>query len=152
MRLLILLLLGFTSQIVAAQEIPYRPEANYELKLKYDFKSKNTTDKDVISFVEKADASMLPHLTIYISILNRNSGEGRIKIVDNKSNLRHNKKLSEDPVRLVMGYTDDMKNSETASKFIITISTKKRDAIDQIVLEVKKDGTFLVNEIVNGKL
>ena len=109
-------------------------------------------DQDVINFVEEQNATPLPHLTIYISVLNKKEEEERIKIVDNKGQTRYNGKIKETPIRLVLGFTDDMKEGITGSKFFITISAKKRVGLNQIVLEVLPDGTFLVNGKINGKL
>ena len=152
MKFLILSCLLSIFSGLTAQEVAFRSENDYTIKLDYEFKIKKEFDSDKFSFEKSSEDRVLPHLSVIVEILNSTEDEQRIKIVDNKRNVKFSGKLKGESVRFKMGFTDDMKLGRIANIFKIIILTKKKDPINQITLEVNKDGNFLINGVLSGKL
>ena len=147
-----LVLIGYS--LLAQNEIPLRDKDDYEIKIEYDFKKKPIPSHRETNYVliqEKNDQSLLPHLTVYLTLKNSSSEEFRIRAVDNTFKVMASGKIKEEPLELVLGYMVDIKERISAHTFTVTILTKKREPINQIILQIKEDGTFLVNGIEKGK-
>ena len=153
MRLLILFnLIAFF--VLGQTEVPYRPDTDFDIKIEYDFKKKPVPSPQETNYVliqERNNVALLPHLTIYFSLVNKTEEEQRLRVTDNLFKVMHSGKIKEDPVKLVLGYMVDIKERVSAHKFTITILSKKRDPINQVVLEIAEDGTYYVNESESGK-
>ncbi len=135
-------------------DIPLRAEEDYELKIDYNFKKKPVPSIQETNYAliqERNNISLLPHLTVFVSLKNKTDEEFRIRVVDNKGKINHSGKIKDVPLELVLGYMVDIKEKVTANRWEVIILTKKKAPINKIVLEITKDGLFYVNEIESGK-
>ena len=151
------LLLALTVlSLEAQQEIPYRQENTYEIKLDYDFKNRVVDDQDVVRVSErfrKERHGLLPYLIVNFSLLKIEPDDYRIRVTDNAEDLVLSKKIKPDQVyKIDMGFTDDMKDGVTPNRFNIHFIDQQKTLKSRVVLEVLEDGTFLVNERVHGRL
>ena len=146
----------FISNVAFAQlPIPYKDTKFYELKLDYDFKSKSGTPSSEVysSTPTPKNSSVLPFLEVMINLLEIQEGEYRIKVINNFNETVRNQKIAIlKPIKISMGFTEDMKDRTSAHQYIILFQNKSRETLWKIELEVMEDGTFLVNKEFHGKL
>jgi len=141
---------------VSQDSLPYRPEDNYEVRLEYDFKTRPFPERDKIDYYHGngfPEASVLPYLVVRIHIKGLLPEDHKVRITNNQGNISSSLKTStEKPIVIDMGFTEDMKEKITPNKYLLTFLGKKRKRLNKITLEVQSDGTFLINDIENGKL
>src|SRR5690606_8590973 len=95
----------------------------------------------------------LPHLTLLLKVLKAGKDETRLRITNNLGEQMINRKLKEGLViQLEAGFTDDLKDRTGPHEFTVYFLSDKKDKLSKIVIRVERDGTFLVNEHVRGKL
>ena len=140
----------------AQDDVPFRKEDTYEIRLDYNFKARPIPEKDLIDFRSNGaftDAGLLPHLTVNVHMLSLSSEDDKVRITGNLGNNASSYKLKENKqIVIVMGFTEDMKEKLTSHQYTLTFLAKKRKKLNKITLEVLEDGTFLVNGVENGRL
>ena len=135
-------------------EIPMRADSCFELKLDYEFKQKKLksgTEINYMKLYEKNDTDLLPFVKIDISLSCIAENEYKLRILDNRNENRRTIKLGENPINFEIGFTEDVKERIVSHQYQLIIIDKKKIPINQILFQVEKDGTFLVNGVVNGK-
>ncbi len=145
--------------VFVQNEVPFKPKNEFEVKLKYAFKHR--PDSGVTTFHYEASeqdegrqngTNMLPYLELKVKILTTASEEVRVKVVNNLNNNAINKKIQDGSEFIIdMGFTDDVKDRVTAHEYIIYLQNDKRKEQSKIVIFVKEDGTFLINDEVRGR-
>jgi len=149
-------LICFFSILFFQEATPFRHEDNFEVKLHYDFKQRPVPERNEVNFLEVnkiRDTSLLPYLEVDVGLSNLSVAEYRYKVVDNFGVVHNALKLKADkPIHIDMGFTDDMKDRTGPHVYEIIILTKKRKPLNRIRFEVAKDGTFYLNDKLNGKL
>lgn len=132
-------------------EVAFKSAEEFELTLEYAFKTRSHDPNNVSTYGQTA--TQLPYLILNLQILKLASTESRIRVVDNFYHVLLNKKASANDIfKLDMGFTDDMKDRVTADTItILFLASNKKDVISKIVIHVKEDGTFLVNDERRGR-
>jgi hypothetical protein len=141
-------------------ETPFKAKDEFEVKLNYTFKKRPVPDATTFRFDsptsdhEKENASnMLPYLVLDVKILTASATEARVKVIDNLNNKIVSKKIRNDFMFTIdMGFTDDVKDHVTAHEYIVYLLDEKNLKQSKIIIFVKEDGAFLINDEVRGKL
>ena len=148
-------ILFFLPIVNAQSSIPFKESKYYELKLDYDFKNKSgaPTSEVYTSRPVSKNTTVLPFLEVIIDLLEVQGEEYRVKVINNFNETITNQKIDlSKPIKIRMGFTEDMKDRTEAHQYIILFQNKSREVLRKIELEVMEDGTFLVNKEVHGKL
>lgn len=144
--------------VLFQDQVPNKPAREFEITTQYELKQK-PTDQNKIVFVEpgqvdrprESGTDMLPYLIINLRVKRWADDVEQVRVVDtfNKQHLK--KKADDDAVYTwAMGYVDDIKDKVTPGKFIVQFLRDKK-TVEQIVVQVEEDGTFLVNGEKRGK-
>ncbi|HOX83861.1 MAG TPA: hypothetical protein PLJ60_09505 [Chryseolinea sp.] len=139
-------------------QIPFKAKDEFEVKLNYTLKQRPAVSEHNTYQYENQSASqnaqgVLPYLILNVKILKASAEEVRLKVSNNRSSNVMSKKLKEgDEFSIDIGFTDDVKDRVTAHEYTINLLDDKRKEQSKIVILVNKDGTFLINDEVRGKL
>ena len=154
MKIFVLLVILFT-----AQEVPLKPQKEFEVKLDYQFKQRPTADKNTVRLGEtlkeyerRSSVGVLPYLMLNIRLIELQEDKMRMRVTTNTADRAISKKVSEGQVvNLDLGFTDDMVDRVTAHEYTITFYNSSKQAVDRILIAVDKDGAFFVNGETRGK-
>jgi hypothetical protein len=151
MLLLWVLPLFFQNQVIT------KPNRDFEITTKYELKRKPTADNPKITFIDQVDkprdsgTDMLPYLILNLKVKKWNNDVTQVRVVDSQNKVYLKKKPTDAGLySWDMGYVDDIKDGVTSGKFIVQFMADKK-TIEQILIEVEEDGTFLVNGEKRGK-
>ena len=149
-----LYLLLFGVVISWQDNIPYKDNESFELKMSYQFKAKLRAQNEVDFGRGTPSSTPRPYLYLNLKVISLNTGEARIKVENNHLITILNKKVSElDEFELDLGFTDDMKDRTTANEVTVYfLSSDKKRVISRIFIDVAEDGSFFVNGEKRGKL
>ncbi|MEO8473551.1 MAG: hypothetical protein ABI477_15235 [Chryseolinea sp.] len=155
MRLLLLSMYLFLFQ----DKVPFKPNEEFDLKLKFEFKERTHTDPNKVSLdptngeVQRNRGSgPLPYLFLNLQVLKQAPSEIRVKVFE-AGKLAYNKKVDLNTIiKLDLGFTDDIKDRVSAYEYTVMFYTESKEPVSRIVVYFHKDGTYLVNEQVRGKL
>ncbi|MEQ9591304.1 MAG: hypothetical protein RLN86_01835 [Cyclobacteriaceae bacterium] len=139
--------------ILLQDGLPLKPEADFELKLDYEFRNKPGIDRFEIDYSNTKEYSggTLPYLKVNIKLLQLEEGEEKVKIITNLGNRIYSRKASLDKViELDLGFTDDLKDRVAPHEYNVIFFNSSGDK-SFINLFVDEDGAFLVNGEKRGK-
>jgi len=144
---------------IAAQDIPFKDDADYDIKLDYTFRVRPPVSSSNVNLTEtqremerRYNSSSLPYLIIFVNVKTLQENEKSFRVSDNARRTISNKKLK-GPVSLKvdMGFTSDVKDGISPHTYYISFLNDKKDPVSQIVFSIDQEGTFLVNNEVRGK-
>lgn len=149
----------FTGLFFAAmlQDVRYKPAAEFDIKLNYEFKTRVINENSAIypsepGNVRRTSTSVLPYLGINLTMVKLQPEEVRLRIITNTGQSIYGRKVKEGDIAQVdMGFTDDMKDRVSPHEYTFTFLTADRREVSRIVMTVGEDGTFLVNNEKRGK-
>jgi hypothetical protein len=155
MRVLAFLFFAFLFQ----DKVAYKPNEEFDLKLKFEFKERTRADPNKVDLDQtnrdvqrNRGSGPLPYLFLNLQVLKQAPEEIRVKIFEG-GKLDYNKKVELSTIiKLDLGFTDDIKDRVTAYEYNIIFYNDKKEPVSRIVVYFHKDGTYLVNEQVRGKL
>jgi hypothetical protein len=137
--------------------VPQKPANEYEVIIDFKFQDRPPADQykanfDLSEEEKKKTAGLLPYLKLQIKLLQLGSEEVKVKVVNNKGNLVHNRKASlETAIKLDLGFIDDVKDRVLPHEYTVLFISDTKSPVSQIQLIVLEDGTFLVNGEKKGK-
>jgi len=144
----------FVLLTVLFQDLPLKSREEFELKLDFKFKQRphnehaaQTGENHLVS------STPLPFLSAEIIITKVLQDEARMKVIDHRDNVLATKNLDKNPsLKFDLGFTDDLKDQATPSKYYIHLYSKERQVSRSVVILFETDGTFYVNGEMRGKL
>ncbi len=149
-----------SNSILQDPEVPLKPKEEFEIKLNYEFKQRSeisTGNNPTIDYTEtqkdkeRKNSGPLPYLTLNIKLVKLPNSEVKIKAVTNVGNTLFSKKVVEgDLVKMVLGFTADLKDRVAPHDNLILLDSKKKE-INRINIFVERDGQFKINGEVRGK-
>ena len=148
----------FVCFLIFLQEVvPAKSNREFEISTKYELKKKPDNEPTKIVF-EKPDertkesgTDMLPYLIINLKVKIWHPDVTQIRVIDGEKKIHLKKKATDEGVYAWdMGFVDDMKDQVSSGKFIVQFIVDKKP-VEQIVIVVEEDGTFLVNGEKRGK-
>ena len=136
-------------------EIPFRSKEGYTLELDYDFRKKppppaNTIQMDDI--IKPKVRGIQPYITVFLSIHDLGQGEHRVRIHEFPDKHTNRFRLKGKPLEIELGFADELKSGEVNNRFIMLVENKDKEFLNRIEILIKEDGTFMLNDAVNGKL
>ena len=142
--------------LLIQNQVLTKPSREFEISTKYEFRRKPDTESKIVFTApeqkeKESGTDMLPYLIINLTVKKWNNDVTQIRVVDSQ-NKQHLKKKPTDAGLYTwdMGYIDDIKDRVMPGKFIVQFMAEKK-AIEQIIIQVEEDGTFLVNGEKRGK-
>jgi hypothetical protein len=159
MKSLILVIFGLLS---FQEDPPYKPTDEFEVKLNFEFKDRGAgRDPNKIEMnqtLKERDKSrgsgLLPYLYLNLKVLKQAPEEIRVRVIENstKNVLNYKKFDTATVLKLDLGFTDDIKDRVGAYQYIVYFLNDEKDPISKIVIYFEKDGTYLVNGEMRGKI
>src|SRR5262245_25654256 len=149
------LLVGIISIFLFQDQIPYKANDEFELKLDLQFKQrpKSETKVELDQRTLPNSGMHAPYLYLNLKVIKVVLEEVRIKVMKNNSQTLMARKF--DPnviVKLDLGFTDDIKDRVSAHQYLITFLSKEKSELSKIEIFFETDGTYLVNGEKRGKL
>ena len=148
------LLLLFLSVFLFQDQIPFKPNSQFEINLDFKFKPRPYVEKTVEFEAHRTSSSApLPYLYLNIKVLKLDVEELRWRIENNKGTSLYSKKAEEGMVaRLDLGFTDDIKDRVSSHEYIVYFVGKDKKLMSRILIHFDEDGTYHVNQERRGKL
>ena len=142
------------------QDIPYKPDNEFEIRLDMKFKSRPTAEINKLDFVEttaerekRMDAGSLPYVSLFVNIKEVNQGEVRMKIYQDGKSTSVNRKVELDKeFKIEIGYSDDAKDKISGYEYIINFLSIDKMEINKIVITIESNGDYLVNGQKRGRI
>ena len=150
MKVLILL---FVLLVGDQDEVPFKPNEEFDLKLDFEFKSRTADHSVAYSETSKRQSGPLPYLNVNLKVLKLGAEEVRVRVTRNKGDNILSKKAEADMlIKLDLGFTDDIKDQVTANEYTIFFLSREKTPLSKIEILFQKDGTYLVNGEKRGKV
>ncbi|MBX2894231.1 MAG: hypothetical protein KF763_02220 [Cyclobacteriaceae bacterium] len=149
------LLFGFS--VWAQDEVPYKPEAEFEFKFDYSFKERLLQDRaDYEAYdpdKKQKSTGPLPYLKTELKLLTLATNEVRLRVINNRGITVINRKASTGTsIKIDWGFSDDVKDQIAAHSYTVLLLDNDKKILSRIVLHADSDGTFLVNGQKRGRL
>lgn len=149
----------FIFAFILFQDIPLKPDEEFDVKLDYQFKPRPSSDKNTVhlgetvrDYQQRAGAGVLPYLILNITLHKLPEQKMRMRISTNAGERALTKRVQpSDVVQLDMGFTVDMVDRVSPHEYTLTFVDASKEAVDKIVISVEKDGSFFVNGEKRGK-
>ena len=154
------LLLFVLASVLSQDTIPYKAMDEFELKLDFVFKDRQRADPNTVDleqtqkeFERSRGSGPLPYLFLDFRVLKQQPRELRVRVLENNDKVVHNKKVDIKTVlKLELGFTDDIKDRVGAYEYTILLLDDDKQPVSRIVIFFQKDGTYLVNGQMRGKI
>ena len=150
--LLMLVLIGFPP---AEQETPFKPKEEFDIGIDLKFKQRPADDPNTVRLADqprRSSGSLLPYLNLKITFLKLNPEEVRYRVENNLERRVVEKKIQKTPIIILdAGFTDDIKANLRPSEYVITLASSQKADQSKILIQIEKDGSFLVNGEKRGK-
>ena len=102
---------------------------------------------------KRTGSASLPYLKLLIRIFKVQSGEVKLKVVQDDLSIILSKKISHiTEFKLEPGFTDDIKDRISGYKHVIQFYSSDKKVMSQIVIEFDTDGNYFVNGEKRGKI
>ena len=140
------------------QEVPFKPAAEFEIKVDYDFRDRpgpdiNTVQLGSIRTVQRTSLGVLPYLVLHIKMLALPHEKTRMQIVTNLDSRPMHKKVTVNSVYdLDLGFTVDMIDRVTAHEYTLTFLDENKKPVNRIHIFIGEDGSFMVNGELRGRV
>lgn len=134
-------------------EIPFLPEDEFSYEVEFFLKKKAIVNTEIYTASEKnSSADVLPYIKLNFSLNKFQPTDRRIKVFRNDLVLNSKKIKGPMLLSLDMGYSVDMKEGVTPSKYTIIIYTSENIPRAQILVRVEPSGELLINEVSSGMI
>lgn len=147
-------LIGFVSLMLLVQDLPYKAKDEFEVRLKFEFRTKTTSSTTVQMDGSQAKTSgPLPYLKATVVVVKIAEGEARARVEDVTGKLILSKKIEEKTeLNFDLGYTDDLKGRTSSHEFTVKLLDANKQSISRIVISFDEDGTYYINGEKRGKV
>lgn len=136
------------------QDVPYKATDEFEVKLKFEFRTK-TTESNRVNLDPSLNKTSgpLPYLKATIVILKLTSGEYKARVEDVHGKLIASKKVEVNTeLKFDLGFIDDLKDKTSSHEFIVNLIDVDKKSISRIVISFDEEGTYYVNGEKRGKV
>jgi hypothetical protein len=155
-----ILFLLFFLMTPEVQQVPYKPENEFSVRVDMKFKSRPIDGTPKIDFTEtqkeydrRTSSSQLPFLTLFITVTEASQGETRMRIMRDGKQTASSKKFDlgkEFP--LEVGFTDDAKDGVSGYEHVIFFLKPDKKESNKIVIRIERNGDYYINEQRLGRL
>lgn len=140
------------------QEVPFKPGAEFDIKLDYEFKSRPAADPNTVQLgtsdanVQRTSTGVLPYVELQFNFKVLPDARTRMQISTNLDRRGTTKRVSVDsPFTLDLGFTVDMVDRVHAHEYTLTFLDADKNPVNRILITVAEDGSFLVNGEKRGQ-
>lgn len=153
--------LAFAMVHFFCQEVPFKPQTDFEIKFDMSFKQRDQTgEKTTINLHEtqaeharRTQTTTLPFLTLHIKLVKVPSNEVKAKIIRDNLTVVYNKKIAEGSlIDLEVGFTDDIKDQIKGYRHEIQFLAADKTIQSKILIEFDEEGNYFVNGEKRGKV
>ncbi len=149
----------FFFSLPAVQEVPFKPDEEFSIRLDMKFANRPTTSSTQVNLAEtQADyekrlrSEPLPHLTLYLTVNEINQGESRMKIMRDGKVVANNRKFETGKeIKLDVGFTDDAKDRVSGYEHKIYFLSADKKEVNCILIVIESNGDYLVNGKKRGR-
>jgi len=141
------------------QEVPFKPAAEFEIEIDYQFKSRPPSDHNTVQLgalkrtVHQTSSSVLPYLVLHINFTVLPGEKSRMLVSTNLDARGTTRRVTVDsPYDLDLGFTADMVDRVSAHEYILTFLDADKSPVNRILISVDEDGSFFVNGEKRGHL
>lgn len=150
---------SLTSLSLWAQEVPYKPDAEFELKISMTFKNRPPADVTKVKVEEtfgehqkRTNTTPLPYLVLFLNVITAGEDEARLSVSKGGKGFLTRKVEPGKEIKLDMGFTDDIKDRTSEYEYIVTFLSDNKKPVTRIVIYFAEDGDYLVNGVKRGKI
>lgn len=156
MKFYLIVVFVLISPLLNSQDqIPFEDKLSYKFELDYNFKTKTTQQSNELEpgKIRTVGSSLLPYVKVFLTLTNMPADRYRVRIINDlgakvlTKKIKHNMRIIVD-----MGYADDIKDGIGPHRYDIYFEDKSKNKLSKIVLDIDKEGNFLVNEQLYGKI
>lgn len=134
------------------EDVAYKPKDEFEVKLDLSFKPKSDTDESIKRDNREKATGLLPYLKLDVKVLKLQPEEVRVKVIRDSREVVLAKKLKGAvELKLDVGYTDDVKGGISGYKHEVQFMSEEKKVLSRILIEIDKEGNYLVNGEKRGK-
>lgn len=140
------------------QEVAFKPNSEFEIKIDYEFKSRPAADPNTVKLgsvsrnVQQTSSGVLPYLELQIHFLALPEEKTRMQITTNLDRRGTTKRVTLDsPYVLDLGFTVDMIDRVHAHEYTLTFLDADKNPVNRILIFIEEDGSFMVNGEKRGQ-
>jgi hypothetical protein len=138
----------------AQDDVPFMPADQFESKIDLAFKKRESSNpSDYIysdgSQPKKTTDTPIAFLTINFTLL-RAEGEVKVNVINGRSNRTSKVKVGT-PVKLAVGFIEDVKNNGEDVEINLIFSNDLKKPIRKVTFKIGQDGSYFVNDEKRGK-
>lgn len=144
---------------IYGQDIPYKKEDEFLLRVQLDFKSRPPADADQVKVIEtmaeyqkRTATTPLPYLYLYLTFTHLQPDEVRYTVAKGGKGFMTKKAELNKEIKLDLGFTDDIKDRTAESEYVITLFNNSKKPVSRIVIFFNESGDYLVNGVKRGKI
>lgn len=145
--------------VLQAQEIPFKPDNEFALRLNMNFKARPPADVTKINVEEtfgeyekRTSTTPLPYVILFLTVITAGEDEVRLSISKGGKAFQSRKVEPGKPVKLDIGFSVDVKDRTTDHEYVITFLTEKKKPVSRIVIHFTDQGDYLVNGVKRGQI
>jgi len=142
-----------------AQEIPFKPDEEFDLRLSMSFKTRPPADVTKIKVEEtfgehekRTSTTPLPYVVLFLNVIKANDEEVRLSISKGGKSYLSRKVEPGKEVRLDIGFADDVKDRTSEFEYVITFLNNRKQPVSRIVIYFSEEGDYLVNGVKRGRI
>jgi hypothetical protein len=155
MKFSLLVLCSLASFVLHSQEdIPFMPADQFESKIDLTFKKRESSDPSIYTFSDgsqpkKTTDAPIAFLAINFVLL-RSEGEVKVNVINGRYNRASKVKVGA-PVKLAVGFIEDVKNNGEDVEINLIFSNDLKKPIRKVTFKIGQDGSYFVNGEKRGK-
>ena len=143
------------------QDVAYKPESEFEIKIDLSFKQRPVASTTSFDFTEtraeyerRTSTTPKPYLVLKVKINTLKTNEDRLKIYRDLGDHVMTKKKLEDGEEfdLDVGFVDDVKDGVKGYSFTINFYDAKKNRVSRIVINFDSQGNYRVNGETRGRI
>lgn len=159
MPLRFVIFLTFGVAQIYAQDIPYKKEEHFSLRVQLEFKSRPPADAEQVKVLEtlaeyqkRTATTPLPYLYLYLTFTHLEPMEVRFSVAKGGKGFMNKKAELNKEVKLDLGFTDDIKDRTADHEYVITLFNEDKKPVSRIVIFFTESGDYLVNGVKRGRI
>lgn len=155
MKFSLLVLCSLASLVLHSQEdIPFLPADQFKSKIDLIFKKRESSDPSTYTFSDgsqpkKTIDTPIAFLAINFTLL-RADGEVKVNVINGRSERANRVKVGT-PVKIAVGFIEDVKNNGEDVEINLIFSNDLKKPIRKVTFKIGQDGSYFVNGEKRGK-
>ncbi|MBX2962978.1 MAG: hypothetical protein KF687_10735 [Cyclobacteriaceae bacterium] len=155
---MVLLLVCFLLEIGHQENLPYKPDAEFAIRVELKFMQRPPASTSTVNVSEslsdykrRISNEQLPYLNLFITVKEANQGETRIRIMRDGKLMANRKIDLGKEFKLEVGFVDDAKDQVSGYEHVIYFLTPDKKDINRIVIRIDSNGDYYINDVKSGR-